>query len=324
MKMQDESPAFFQQDLFASPYIKYNRAKNLLLQFNFLKAEKLLKEFEGCGRGEKDLGLEYRIVDFLKEAEPLFKSAQNIMILMGMWEEKLEQVYRKGQNESEFLSRFRKSFFRRLASLLSSGKGSAPWTDAIFRQGPGLLIMIRGGFYREAASIASRAAEISGQPGKIYGYQADALYLMDKVEDARRAYLTALLLDPSSVDTENLCDPQVRELLENPGLYLDEQDIPEGPWNNDRQWAAVTGLLAGIFRLPSVVDAVQAAEWKDTLFRQDSRPGAAFAAGMILSSQGMKRLELIHIDISSVRRKMRKISPELFAAFMNKAKGLVG
>ncbi len=316
MKKKNDLEGFIQLDLFASPFRKYNRAIKLLLELKFRHAERLLEEFKRIDQGKRDLGLEYDIIAFLREHESILAHDADPRTAFRLWEERWEELYRKESARTGLLSSFRRSYFRHVSSFLAPGTNPDLTEEKIFLDGTALLIMIRGEFLQEVSSMASKVAEVSREPGRILGYKGDALYLLDEVDAARRSYLTALLLDPLSVDADNLCDPDTRELLCHPGTYLDELDVPEGPWSNDRHWAAVAGILAGIFLPPPVFDAVQVSEWWDVLYNDHASQGTAFAAGMILSAQGMKPLSLVDIDISAVRNRMRKISPELFAVFM--------
>ncbi len=317
MKNRDTSPTFVQQDLFASPFIKYNRAVKLLVRLEPDRAEKALAEFEGLYRTGRKLDLEYRIIGFLRESESLLlQQTKRAELMLELWEEQMEQQWRSENNPEGLLSRLRKSYFKRVSTELAADDRSGSLKEEIFLDGTALLIMIRGGLWREAASLAAGIADISQRPGRIHGYHGDALYCMEQKEAARRSYLTAFFLDAGSVDRINLCDPEVRELLTEPLSFIEELDIAEGPWEHDSQWAAAIGMLYGIFRPETVLEAGQAARWKDVLHDEKSSPGPAFAAGIILSSQGMMRLEAVGIDISSVRKRMKEISPELFSVFM--------
>ncbi len=316
MKNKIPCPPFVQQDLFASPYIKYNRAIRLLTKLKPLEAEKTLAEFERIQRPGRKLSLEYNIIAFLKDTISLLHGKENARLALKQWDDRIEQQWRTDCNHKEFLSHLRKSYFRRISLELLPDGGPKPAREKIFLDGTALLIMIRGGFWQEVALLAPKIADLSDSPGRIYGYLGDALFCMQQNAAARHAYMAALFLDAEDVDAINLIDSKVKELLSDPGTFAAEEDIPAGEWTDDRQWAAALGMLVGVFELEAEADTVKAAGWMDVLRSKDTHPGHAFAAGMLRSSMGMKRLEIMGTDISSVRRRMKEISPELFEVFM--------
>ena len=315
----DLSDLYTQPDIFSSSFIKYNRALKFIVQLKPYKAKQVLDEYRKNDNTGKKLDLEYSVISFLKEVEPVVKD-NDVQLALDLWEKNWEQKWRQDPEPESLLSRLRKSYFRNLSKVIApEGRIHPSWKE-IFMQGSGILIMIRAGLYHEASSVAKKIAEISRSPGRIHGYRGDSLFLLGDKKGAAESYLTALFIDPCGVDVDNLCCPKVKELLLSPSVYIEELDIPNGPWNREPDWPAAIGMIYGIFKPPEVLDSDQALKWKETLYGGKSNPGASFAAGMVLSAMGMKSLEMINIEISSVRKHMKETAPELFEIFMKNSR----
>jgi len=126
------------------------------------------------------------------------------------------------------------------------------------------------------------------------------------------------------VDLTNLSDPIVCQLVTNPGMLLNAEKYASGPWENETGWAAAIGLLSGVFRpsgLEDQEDAMQLWEMLSAGNRIDNNethihPGRAFAAGIVLSEQGVARLEYYGLDLVSIRRYMKALESRLFSLYM--------
>jgi hypothetical protein len=214
-------------------------------------------------------------------------------------------------------------------SARSAGDAGEPWSSlhrALLRHVAHALAargddaLLEGeppGFYLIAAGDVQGAREqlaraVLRAPGAHALFLlGDASFLAGAVPDARRAYLGALLADPFDRGIESARDDDVRAL---PDVARDEVGIEEAP----AAWSAPVGVVYGVLPWPSglpreLIEAVGVGGRTGTEQRAlgDARAFVeALAESTSPAGRGAAAIE--------VRRRMKRLSPALFAAYMDR------
>jgi hypothetical protein len=200
----------------------------------------------------------------------------------------------------------RRALLRRAAVELEAAGGAAATLEG---QLAGAYLIEAGALDEARASL--EAALAVQRSARALLLLADANTLLDRRAAARRCYLEALLLDPFDAALDAARDEEVRAL---PGVVRYELEIDA----EAEAWSAPAGVVTGV--LPSPVglpasalaprDEMPAA-WTAARREAVSRARAFVRALAEAASQGREA-------IVETRREMKRLSPELFAAYMER------
>lgn len=178
---------------------------------------------------------------------------------------------------------------RGLAMAVERKDGRGSLADGV----PVGAYLLEAGLVDEAA--ASLYATLAKAPanGRAALLLGNALIRLERVEEARDAYRRAFRVAPLELDLAEVEDPEVRELA---GL-MDELGLEGDP----RVWLPSIGLLEDVLPF-SALDPV---------------PGAGFgpatrAYDLLIAHKGARS----HGERTAIRRDLRELAPELFAALL--------
>ncbi|MEA1990704.1 MAG: hypothetical protein U9N58_00680 [Thermodesulfobacteriota bacterium] len=315
-----------QLDIFSAPDILYNHAIDELLNLRPDEAEIVLDKWVKQYPDRRPLDLEREMIGFLQDSMVSAALEKDPEAAFTSWNSTWEARWEKRPEPDGLIGYFRRAYFERLAeamlrdTAISGLKNNLPF----YLDGRGVLCLLRACLWAKAVVLAREAVSQSHVEGRLYGYLGDALYQQEFLDSSRQAYFQALFLGPDEVDLTNLSYPIVCQLVTNPGMLLNAEKYASGPWENETEWAAAIGLLSGVFRTPRLEDQEEAQQlWKMLSVgnRIDNNEthihsGRAFAAGIVLSEQGMAGLEYYGLDLVSIRRYMKALEPRLFSLYM--------
>lgn len=315
-----------QLDIFSAPDILYNRAIDELLNLRPDEAEVVLNKWVNQYPDRRPLDLEKEMIRFLQDSRVSEALEKNPEAAFTFWNSTWEARWKQRPEPDGLIDNFRRAYFERLAEvMLRDTAGSGLKNNfSFYLDGRGVLCLLRACLWTKAVGLAREAVSQSHVAGRLYGYLGDALYQQEFLNSSRQAYFQALFFGPDDIDLTNLSDPTVCQLVTNPGTLLDAQKDASGPWENETGWAAAIGLLSGVFRSPRLEDQEEARQLWEMLSagkRIDNKEtnkhsGRAFAAGIVLSEQGMAGLEYYGLDLISIRQYMKALEPWLFSLHM--------
>jgi len=315
-----------QLDIFSAPDILYNRAIDELLNLRPDEAEVVLNKWVNQYPDRRPLDLEREMIRFLQDSRVSEALEKDPEAAITIWDSTWEARWKQRPEPDGLIDNFRRAYFERLAEAMlrdtavSGLKNNSPF----YLEGRGVLCLLRACLWTKAVALAREAVSQSHVPGRLYGYLGDALYQQERLGSARQAYFHAMFFGPDDVDLTNLSDPTVCQLVTNPGALLNTEKYASGPWENETGWAAAIGLLSGVFRPPRLENQEEAMQLWEMLSagnRIDNNEthihsGRAFAAGIVLSEQGMAGLEYYGLDLVSIRQYMKALEPRLFSLYM--------
>lgn len=313
-----------QLDVFSASVTEYNKALKYLLDFNPDEAERHLSIWERRhSNNTRDLGHERGLIDFLRESEVNKALENDPERAFYIWERRWEPLLSARQDDSreDILSRFKNAYFLRLCRRLEPFKPGSSFHTG----GNAVICLMRAGLWERAASAARTAARMSAVPGRLYGYLGDSLFMMKKARWAREAYLEALVAGPYDMDLDRLRDPEISRLMAAPESFLEDGPSINGPPRLELDWCLAIGLLANLLPVPVPRGRKEITRWKKRLTDntlEPSRPGLAFASGIVLCSLGMEGLRKNGLEIAHIRAHMKRLSPALFTYYMEQKQNL--
>lgn len=308
-----------QLTLFDAPFIGYNKAIDALLKLDCIEAEKRLKRWQKNFPGQRDLSIEFGLIDFLCQNQTRQVLETDPLSALDLWEKQWEKVLEGHQDGRKLLDLFRKSYFKKIGEtiLALEKKGHEIQSSNL------LLCLLRGEYYSDVIRIGKRLAVAGKAGGKILGYLADSLFRTGKANDALAMYLTATISEAEEMDIRALCHEEVKRALTAPNEFIEEVLGETVTFKQEpiAQWAAPTGLLTGLFRVPRLNRQGQLKQLYGHIegHKHDchkKRPGPTFARCIILSEQGLQKLSAHGIDIAKVRATMKEIHEALFSIYM--------
>lgn len=315
-----------QLDIFSAPDILYHRAIDELLNLRPDEAEVVLNKWVNQYPDRRPLDLEKEMIRFLQDSRVSEALETDPEAAFTFWNSTWEARWEKRPEHDGLIDHFRRAYFERLAEVISRDTAVSGLKNnfSFYLDGRGVLCLLRACLWTKAVALAREAVSQSHVPGRLYGYLGDALYQQERLGSARQAYFQALFLGPDDVDLTNRSDPIVCQLVTNPGTLLDAEKYASGPLENETGWAAAIGLLSGVFRTPRLEEPEEAQQlWEmlSAVNRIDNNEtyihsGRAFAAGIVLSEQGMAGLEYYGLDLVSIRQYMKALEPRLFSLYM--------
>ncbi len=203
---------------------------------------------------------------------------------------------------------FHRALLRRVAAELAV-RGDGALLEG---EPPGFYLLAAGDLEGARASL-SRAAVTAPSAHTLF-LLGDASFLSGARAEAGRAYLGALLADPFDRALEAVRDDDVRAL---PDVAEDEIGIEEAP----AAWSAPVGVVTGVLPWPSGLprELLEAAGIGGRTAAEQEALGAAraFVEALATAASPAGRGE----GAIEVRRRMKRLSPALFAAYMERVVG---
>ncbi len=309
-----------QLTLFDAPFIGYNKAIEALLKLDCIEARERLKHWQECFPGQRDLSLEFDLIDFLDRDITKRALEKDPLAALYLWEKEWEEAFEKKRGRRSLIGLFRKAYFKKASENVLALEKSEQEIES-----PDLMLCLsRGEYYHDVIRLGKRLAMAGKATGRILGYLADSLFETGKLPDAMQTYLTATLDGPEEIDLKALCHEGVRKTLTLPHEMIEEffGETVSLRTDNRAEWAATAGLLTRLFTPPFIDEATQIVHMHDQVKQyrnggdEFQSPGVTFARCIILSEQGDSRLSAIKIDIADIRRVMRDIHEPLFLIYM--------
>jgi hypothetical protein len=199
----------------------------------------------------------------------------------------------------------RRALLRRVAGVLE-----ARGDDALLEGEPPGFYLIEAGAIEEARESLARAAAQRPSAHALF-LLGDASLLAGAPVEARRAYYGALLVDPFDRALGAVRDDDVRVL---PDVARDEIGIEDVP----AAWSAPVGVITRVLPWPAGLSQeliLAAAPARRTDEEQRAMEQArAFVEALVASASPAGRGP----EAIEVRRRMKRISPPLFAAYMER------
>ena len=305
-----------QLDLFNSIYIGYNKAIKALLNLDADSARCLLRDWEAKARANRDLTIEWRLIDFLSRGDVKRAMDSAPEEALRYWDEMMEGEYRKSPLPEGIIAQVRRRYFQVLSKkvMRKAQKGQGQ-VDT-----PVVLCCLRAGLYKEVVWLGKAALKASPTNSRIIGYVADAYWELKERALAKSYYLRGLLEDPYCIDTNEVKCPEMSRLLSEPILVLEEAfgETMGLDGKCSVEWAAAVGLLFGLFNVPTLSDQKSIKSLWERLRSNDVTitKGIRFAIWMILSEQGMDLLSRNDISLGEARAAMKALNPQLFNIYM--------
>ncbi len=315
----------FQPSIFEAPSICYNRAVKKLEELDPHAARISLNEFQGYAP-DKNLEIEFAMADLLDDWTLRDAIDTDPETAMDIWEQWCHDVgisSHEVNGQQDVTAKVRKALFRKISHTMLNVSG-LPRNDRFITGGRAVKCLMLGGMWDEALKLCRQTLPHSEKPGRIMGYMGDCTYTLGMTGASRDAYLQACIAGPEEIDIESVQDPEIRELLTDPEYICDENDIPQGPWREDINWAAAIGVVSGIFPLISTKNTNSAIKIEEIFYRRPEdryTEGQAFAAGLILSIQdfnaGAEPAGTAR-SVTDIRRITREKAPELFGMVLER------
>ncbi len=305
-----------QLDLFNSIFIGYNKAIKALLNLDADGARCLLRNWEAKARANRDLTMEWRLIDFLSRGDVKRAMDSAPEEALRYWDEMMEGEYRKSPLPEGIIAQVRRRYFQVLSKMVmiktQEGQGGVDT--------PMVLCCLRAGLYKEVVRLGKAALKASPTNSRIIGYVADAYWELKERALAKSYYLRGLLEDPRDIDTNEVRCPEISRLLSEPILVLEEAfgETMDLDSKFNVEWAAAVGLLVGFFNVPTLSDQKSIkSQWERLRSNDVTIPkGIRFAIWMILSEQGMDLLSRNDISLGEARAAMKALNPQLFNIYM--------
>lgn len=168
-----------QLSLFDAPFIGYNKAIDALLKLDCIEAEKRLKRWQKNFPGQRDLSIEFGLIDFLCQNQTRQVLETDPLSALDLWEKQWEKVLEGPQGGRKLLGLFRKSYFKKVGETILALEKRGHEI-----QSPDLVLcLLRGEFYHDVIRIGKRLAVAGKAGGRILGYVADSLLRTGKADD---------------------------------------------------------------------------------------------------------------------------------------------
>ncbi len=210
-----------------------------------------------------------------------------------------------GAAEDEPWASLRRTAMRRVAEALASCGETATLEGE-----PAGFYLIEAGAFDEAAASLARAA--SGAPSAhVLLLLGDATLLAGGRPEARRRYLEALVLDPFDAALAAVRDEEVRAL---PDVARDELEIEDEP----RAWSAPVGVVTGVLPSPASLPRAALAPAQPGGRTAGEQQALAAARAFVQALADAASPEGRGAGAIEVRRTMKRLSPPLFAAYMER------
>jgi hypothetical protein len=199
----------------------------------------------------------------------------------------------------------RRALLRRVAGELE-GRGD----EALLEGEPPGFYLLEAGAFKDAREQLARAVVVRPAAHTLF-LLGDAAHLAGAPLEARRAYYAALLVDPFDRALGAVCDDHVRAL---PDVARDEIGIEDAP----AAWSAPVGVVTGVLPWPSglsreLLEAAPTAA-RTAPEQRAMEQARAFVEALVESASPRGRGP----GAIEVRRTMKRTSPELFAAYMER------
>ncbi len=182
-----------------------------------------------------------------------------------------------------------------------------PEPDAVYRpprfhRGQLLMELKR---YAEAASAFQNALAVPDLPwGRFLAWQADALTMAGRSDDALLLYLQAFLDDPTTVEIASVHHADIKTLH----LFIGLEDgcIVE---EDEAAWLPVWGWMNGLFPLPLHAPPGQ---------EDETLPVPRRWFDLLTRAEHLRTVERDEREMVAARRLMKRLHPALFACYMEK------
>lgn len=203
-------------------------------------------------------------------------------------------AFREGNARSKFGSAVVAAAIRRtLARGLARASEATGGRGALIDGEPVGAYLLEAGLVDEAAASLFASLARSPTSGRAALLLGNALYRLERVEEARDAFRRALRVAPFEIVLAEIEDEEVRGLVE----LADEFDLP----GDVRAWIPVVGFLEDVLPL-SALDPVPGAGFGD----------ATRAYDLLIAHKGARS----HGERTAIRRDLRALAPALFDALL--------
>ena len=207
----------------------------------------------------------------------------------------------------------RRTLLRRVAVELCAAEGDSGCLEG---QPPGWYLLEAGAVDEAVSSLRATLAFHSDLTARTLFLLGDATTLQGEQAVARRHYLSALLLDPFDAALPTAQDAEIRTL---PAVARYEIELEDEP----TAWCAPVGIVTGVLPSPAGHSSVLLDPPGGPTWTPAQRAASARARAFVGALVNMASLSPGDTGaIIEVRRTMKRLSPALFAAFMDRVVSL--
>ena len=313
-----------QLSLFGEESTLFNTAVRRLLEMEFDRCLEVLERYRKLFPWGRKVETEVEVAKFWKSkldqvgwAQISPAEAERRYEVWVKFEETFDYPWRKDSIKEQL----RVVFFAKLADGLEAG-GHLGLPELPGGTPLGLIYLMA---HRLDAAIDSLQTLIAAEPenSRAYGYLGDTYMLRGDAPMARLCYREAFVITPTKVDLPRLQDDGLKKRLDE----LIENEDHEG---NSLAWFPVRAQLEGIFERRVFRDLEDLKHWLQRylelskVYNRNEDPALVprlFYQAMVLSDNAPMMRFIKKVELSELRRKMKKWHPALFAKHMSLLEG---